>query len=63
VPIIAVLALAGSLVSQKRSEPGAGTLPTNGLQFAVLVLGTVLLAAAITFLPALALGPITEGLA
>jgi K+-transporting ATPase ATPase A chain len=63
VPIIAVLALAGSLVSQKRTEPGAGTLPTNGLQFAVLVLGTVALAAAITFLPALALGPITEGLA
>ncbi|MGH3843367.1 MAG: potassium-transporting ATPase subunit KdpA [Pseudonocardiaceae bacterium] len=62
VPIIAVLALAGSLVSQTGTEPGAGTLPTNSPQFAVLVLGTVLLAAAITFLPALALGPITEGL-
>jgi K+-transporting ATPase ATPase A chain len=63
VPIIAVLALAGSLVAQRRSEPSDGTLPTNRPQFAVLVLGTVLLAAAITFLPALALGPIAEGLA
>jgi K+-transporting ATPase ATPase A chain len=63
VPILAVLALAGSLASQKRVEPGAGTLPTDGPLFAVLVGGTVLLVAALTFFPALALGPLAEALA
>jgi potassium-transporting ATPase potassium-binding subunit len=62
VPILAVLALAGSLAAQKRVEPGAGTLPTNGPLFAVLVGGTVVLVAALTFFPALALGPIAEAL-
>jgi potassium-transporting ATPase potassium-binding subunit len=63
VPILAVLALAGSLAAQKRVEPGAGTLPTDGPLFGVLVGGTVLLVAALTFFPALALGPIAEALA
>ncbi|MGD9530616.1 potassium-transporting ATPase subunit KdpA [Pseudonocardia sp.] len=63
VPILAVLALAGSLAAQKRVEPGAGTLPTDGVLFGVLVGGTVLLVAALTFFPALGLGPITEALA
>lgn len=63
VPILAVLALAGSLAAQKRVEPGAGTLPTNGPLFGVLVGGTVVLVAALTFCPALALGPIAEALA
>ncbi|MCO1659714.1 potassium-transporting ATPase subunit KdpA [Pseudonocardia humida] len=63
VPILAVLALAGSLAAQKRVEPGAGTLPTDGPLFGVLVGGTVLLVAALTFLPALALGPLAEALA
>jgi potassium-transporting ATPase potassium-binding subunit len=63
VPILAVLALAGSLAAQKRVEPGAGTLPTNGPLFGVLVGGTVVLVAALTFFPALALGPIAEALA
>ena len=62
VPILAVLALAGSLAAQKRVEPGAGTLPTNGPLFGVLVGGTVVLVAALTFFPALALGPIAEAL-
>jgi potassium-transporting ATPase potassium-binding subunit len=62
VPILAVLALAGSLAAQKRVEPGAGTLPTTGPLFGVLVAGTVVLVAALTFFPALALGPITEAL-
>ena len=57
VPILAVLALAGSLAAQKRVEPGAGTLPTTGPLFGVLVGGTVVLVAALTFFPALALGP------
>ncbi|MHA6622133.1 potassium-transporting ATPase subunit KdpA [Pseudonocardia sp. DLS-67] len=63
VPILAVLALAGSLAAQKRVEPGAGTFPTNGPLFGVLVGGTVVLVAALTFFPALALGPIAEALA
>jgi K+-transporting ATPase ATPase A chain len=62
VPILAVLALAGSLAAQKRVEPGAGTLPTHGPLFGVLVGGTVVLVAALTFFPALALGPIAEAL-
>jgi K+-transporting ATPase ATPase A chain len=63
VPILATLALAGSLAAQKRVEPGAGTLPTNGPLFGVLVAGTVVLVAALTFFPALALGPLAEALA
>ena len=62
VPILAVLALAGSLAVQKRVEPSAGTLPTHGALFGVLVWGTVVLVAALTFFPALALGPIAEAL-
>ena len=57
-----VLALAGSLAAQKRVEPGAGTLPTTGPLFGVLVSGTIVLVAALTFFPALALGPIAEAL-
>jgi K+-transporting ATPase ATPase A chain len=62
VPILAVLALAGSLAKQKRVEAGAGTLPTDGTLFGVMVGGTLILVAALTFFPALALGPIAEAL-
>jgi K+-transporting ATPase ATPase A chain len=62
VPILAVLALAGSLAQQRRVPAGAGTLPTDGALFGVLVGGTVVLVAALTFFPALALGPIAEAL-
>ncbi|WP_232662409.1 potassium-transporting ATPase subunit KdpA [Pseudonocardia sp. TRM90224] len=62
VPILAVLALAGSLAQQRKVEAGAGTLPTDGAQFGVLVGGTIILVAALTFFPALALGPIAEAL-
>ena len=62
VPILAVLALAGSLAAQKRVEPGAGSLPTSGPLFGVLLGGTVVLVAALTFFPALALGPFAEAL-
>jgi potassium-transporting ATPase potassium-binding subunit len=61
-PIVAVLALAGLLARQPRVEPGAGTLATDKPLFSVLVAGTIVLVAAITFLPALALSPIAEGL-
>lgn len=63
VPILAVLALAGSLAAQQRVEPGAGSLPTSGPTFGVLLGGTVVLVAALTFFPALALGPFAEALA
>jgi potassium-transporting ATPase potassium-binding subunit len=62
VPILAVLALAGSLAKQKRVEVSAGTLPTDGVLFGVLVGGTIILVSALTFFPALALGPIAEAL-
>jgi potassium-transporting ATPase potassium-binding subunit len=61
-PILAVLALAGSLATQQRVEAGAGTLPTDRALFGVLVGGTVVLVAALTFFPALALGPLAEAL-
>ena len=60
VPILAVLALAGSLATQRRSAAGAGSLPTSGPLFGVLLGGTVVLVAALTFFPALALGPFAE---
>jgi K+-transporting ATPase ATPase A chain len=63
VPILAVLALAGSLAQQRRVEAGAGTLATDKPLFGVLVGGTVVLVAALTFFPALALGPLAEALA
>jgi potassium-transporting ATPase potassium-binding subunit len=62
IPILATLALAGYLAKQKRVEAGAGTLPTDGALFSVLVGGTIILVAALTFFPALALGPIVEAL-
>ena len=61
-PIIFVLALAGALASQRRTAPTAGTLPTAGPMFAGLLTGTVVLVAALTFFPALALGPIAEAM-
>lgn len=59
-PIIFTLALAGSLATQKKTPVSAGTLHTHGPMFAGLHAGTVLLVAALTFFPALALGPIAE---
>ncbi|SFS36404.1 potassium-transporting ATPase subunit KdpA [Saccharopolyspora flava] len=63
VPILAVLMLAGRVAEQQRVPATAGTLPTTGPLFAGLLGGTVVLVAALTFLPALALGPIAEALA
>jgi len=61
-PIVLVLALAGALARKKLVPAGAGTLPTHTPQFVALLVGTVLLVGALTFLPALALGPIVEHL-
>jgi K+-transporting ATPase ATPase A chain len=62
VPILAVLVLAGSVAQQRRVAPGAGTLPTDGVLFGVMVAGTIVILAALTFFPALGLGPIAEAL-
>ncbi|MBM7415002.1 MULTISPECIES: potassium-transporting ATPase subunit KdpA [Nocardiaceae] len=61
-PIVFVLALAGSLVTKRRSPAGPGTLPTTGLLFTGLLTGTIVIVAALTFFPALALGPFAEAL-
>jgi K+-transporting ATPase ATPase A chain len=60
--ILPVLALAGSLASKKRIPVGAGTLPTHTPLFVLLLIGTVLLVGALTFVPALGLGPVVEHL-
>ncbi len=62
-PIVAVLAIAGALASKKRVPVTAGTMLTYGPTFIVLLIGTVLLVGALTFVPALALGPVVEHLA
>ncbi|GAB6848931.1 potassium-transporting ATPase subunit KdpA [Paraburkholderia sp. A1RI_3L] len=60
--IVPVLAIAGSLAEKKRIGVTAGTLPTHGALFVVLLLGTVALVGALTYVPALALGPGVEHL-
>jgi len=60
--IVPVLAIAGSLAKKKRIEPTAGTLPTHGPLFVALLIGTVVLVGALTYVPALALGPVIEHL-
>lgn len=58
--ILPVLALAGSLAQKQRLTVNAGTLPTHTLLFVFLLVGTVILVGALTYIPALALGPIVE---
>jgi K+-transporting ATPase ATPase A chain len=60
---IPVLALAGSLAAKKSVPESAGTFPTNGAIFVILLIGVILIVAALTFFPADALGPIVEQLA
>jgi K+-transporting ATPase ATPase A chain len=60
--IVPVLAIAGSLAKKKRIEVTAGTLPTHGGLFVALLVGTVVLVGALTYVPALALGPVIEQL-
>jgi K+-transporting ATPase ATPase A chain len=58
--IVPVLAIAGSLAAKKIVPPGAGTLPTHTPLFVVLLMSVVLIVGALTFVPALALGPVVE---
>lgn len=60
--IIPVMAIAGALVNKKIQPASTGTLPTSGPLFIGLLIGTVLLVGALTFIPALALGPVAEHL-
>lgn len=61
-PIIFVLALAGSLARQGTTPASIGTLPTHRPQFVGMVVGVTVILVALTFLPALALGPLAEGI-
>lgn len=61
-PFIPLLAIAGSLAAKKIQPASSGTLPTHGALFVALIIGTVLLIGALTFIPSLALGPIIEHL-
>ncbi|MFJ3457184.1 potassium-transporting ATPase subunit KdpA [Scandinavium goeteborgense] len=60
--IVPVMAIAGSLVTKKIQPASTGTLPTFGPLFVGLLIGTVILVGALTFIPALALGPVAEHL-
>lgn len=60
--LVPVLAIAGSLSKKKITPPSAGTLPTHSPLFVILVAGMVILVGALTFVPALALGPVVEHL-
>ncbi|MEU0497666.1 potassium-transporting ATPase subunit KdpA [Mycobacterium sp. NPDC006124] len=61
-PIILVLALAGSLARQGSTPESVGTLPTHRPQFVGMVVGVTVILVALTFLPVLALGPLAEGI-
>ena len=58
--IIPALAIAGSLAAKKLVPVTSGTLPTNGSLFVILLVGTVIIVGALTYFPALSLGPIVE---
>jgi K+-transporting ATPase ATPase A chain len=60
--IVPILALAGSMAAKRRVAPSLGTFPTTGLLFTILVIGVTVIVGALTFFPALALGPIVEQL-
>jgi len=61
-PLVAALALGGALAAKKTVPPSAGTFRTDGLTFAVLLVGVVALTAGLMIFPALSLGPIVEAL-
>jgi potassium-transporting ATPase potassium-binding subunit len=61
-PMLAVLAIAGSLVEKRVSPAGAGTFRTDSPTFVVVLVGVVVLVALLTFVPALLLGPVVQGM-
>ena len=58
--IVPVMAIAGSMLNKKTVQPGPGTFPTDGLLFTALLVGVVVIVGALTFFPALSLGPVIE---
>jgi K+-transporting ATPase ATPase A chain len=58
--LVPMLAIGGSLLGKTPVPPSAGTFPTDGGLFVVLLIGVIIVVGALTFLPALALGPIAE---
>jgi potassium-transporting ATPase potassium-binding subunit len=60
--IVPILALAGSMAAKRRVAPSLGTFPTTGPLWTVLLVGVVVIVGALTFFPALSLGPIVEQL-
>jgi K+-transporting ATPase ATPase A chain len=60
VMIVPILALAGNLAGKKLVPPSGGSFPVSGVMFTLVLVGTVLIVGALTFLPALALGPFVE---
>lgn len=61
--IVPVLAIAGGMATKTRAPATAGTFPTHGRAFTILLIATILIIGALTFLPVLALGPIAEQVA
>jgi K+-transporting ATPase ATPase A chain len=61
-PIVAVLAIAGSLAAKETVPAGPGTFPTHTPMFVGLLVSVILVVGALTFLPVLALGPLVEHL-
>jgi K+-transporting ATPase ATPase A chain len=59
-PIVAALAIGGSLAAKKRIPVGEGTMPTHGPLFITLLIGTIILIGVLNYVPALALGPVVE---
>jgi K+-transporting ATPase ATPase A chain len=60
--LLPMLAIAGSLATKKACPPTLGTFPTDGMLFVILLMGVVCIVGALTFLPALTLGPLVEQL-
>jgi K+-transporting ATPase ATPase A chain len=58
--IVPILGIAGSMLNKKTVPPGPGTFPTNGYLFTLLLVGVVVIVGALTFFPALSLGPVVE---
>ena len=60
--MLPILAIAGSMAAKRSVPTSAGTLPTHGVLFAVMLVSVIILLGALSFFPALALGPIVEHL-
>ena len=61
-PLLAALAVAGSLAGKRVTPPGLGTLRTDTPTFGVVLVSVVVIVALLTFVPALLLGPVVQGL-